>query len=322
MKREIRAALFAFSFLLLLILPAPAEEPTPDALRSLLEKHRTPLVTIEAKIERSVSGALSRTSESTSEFHGVLIDASGVILTTSAPFRSTSRTFQGREIEINKKPKKIQVEIEGHASKQAAYLGTTVSSLGLAFLKLKKPDDTSFKSLDLEVDQTPSIGEHVVWISRKTEPFDYAPYFSVTRINGMVSKPRKLWTLMHGLPAGLPMFAPDGTLLGVSVKVSPDDGAQSGGLFGGLLQSLQGESSTSMFLMSVETLRSVLKEHRKKIQAASPTSEEEEEEDDNGSDQKNKSDDANDEKNEESDGEGKDEGKNEEKDDGKETKTF
>ncbi len=244
---------------------AQADDPDAKRLRTLLQEKRSHLVTIEATIERAVSGPLSRRSETEKQLQGVLLDGAGTILTTSEPFDSSSREVRGEEMRIERSPKKLSVRIEGHEKPLTAHLKAKDERLGLVFLKLENPGEGSFSPMDLSTHRPPKVGERVVWISRRAETFQFAPVFRVTRINGSVTEPRKMWSMSESPPAGRPVFAPGGTLLGVTVQIQVEEDSDGGGLFGRMLRSLRGGSGTSTFLLPVDDLKNAWEQARERI---------------------------------------------------------
>ncbi len=246
---------------------AEAKGPGAEQLQSLLEAKSPHVVTIEAVIEREMSGVVSRSVETEQNFQGLLLDESGTILTSAFPFATSTRKDEDDELRIESKPKQLKVRVPGDSTTYEAFLGAKAAQFGLAFLKLKHPGEVSLEPVDLNQSRIPGVGEFVVGISRKAKTVKYAPYFFLTRINGSVSNPRQLWSLGEAPAAGLPVFAPDGTLLGVTVRIRVEENRDSGDPFGGILS--RGSRSSSVFLTSVDHLKNVLNGVREEIKKMS-----------------------------------------------------
>jgi hypothetical protein len=194
------AALFAAS-------PARAEEGALDA--RLAEKAPT-IVTVKVVLKRG-------DQESTREFAGTLVDASGTVMT------SASQIAPGKW-----SPVQIHVLFGNDPTENPAVLVARDSTLRLAYVQVL--DKKGLPAVDLTKGATTKIGQDLFTVTRSTRSFDFTPSIVRLYVTGKLEKPRPLWDFAgDSFAAGLPAFDLSGAPVGVVVDQLAPRGVESGG---------------------------------------------------------------------------------------------
>lgn len=203
-------------------LPAAAAGQEEGAgLAALLRDAAPAIVTVKVVVKTTMQmGGKSADQESRFEIPGVVVDAGGLIMTSSVPFapeRLMKMFSRGEKTPQTKTvPSEIQVLFGQDAKENPAFLAATDSILGVAFLQLDDLGGQKLKAIDFSHAGSPSVGDLVAAVSRLGKGFDSTPYFETARISGELSKPRRAWVTDHGLSTiGLPVFSAAGRVLGI-----------------------------------------------------------------------------------------------------------
>ncbi len=233
------------------------------ALERILNQNKKYIVKVEAVIEMSFQG---QSRERKRELTGTLLDSSGVVALPVEPFttRSVRSPRQGM-IEVKREPKSFKVFVGDDAKEYSAELGARSSRFGLAFLKIQAEDKESFPSVRISDHVSPELAEQVVWASRLGKNFDFKPVFNLGRVNALLDKPRKMWSLTRYPTPGHPVFNLDGDLIGIVGMIETGDDGQS---------SRPGMSSGSSFLLPASDVKRVLDRALKQINKAGDGDEE------------------------------------------------
>jgi hypothetical protein len=168
------------------------------------------------------SGGRSADHESRYEIPGVVVDASGLIMTSIVPFspermlKMLAHADDGDMPQIKTAASEIKVLFEQDQKESGAFLAATDSNLGLAFIQLEAPAGRKLGVVDFSHPGSPAIGDTIVAVSRLGKGFDATPYFTTARLSGEVTKPRKAWVIDRMIMTlGLPVFSLAGNVLGV-----------------------------------------------------------------------------------------------------------
>jgi hypothetical protein len=99
------------------------------------------------------------------------------------------------------------------------------TELDLAWIQIKEPGDQKFAYVDLAADAKGKIGDSLLAVRRLGKHFNRVPAIGGGRIGGMTTKPRDLYVPGGDLSGvlGLPVFTPEGKVLGVAITQTPDD---------------------------------------------------------------------------------------------------
>jgi hypothetical protein len=201
-------------------LPAYGDEDG-RRLAALLRDAAPSIVTVKVVVKTTVQvGGKSADQESRFEIPGVVVDASGLIMTSSVPFapeRLMKMFSRGdKSPQLKTVPSEIEVLFEQDAKENAAFLAATDSVLGVAFLQIEELGGQKIRAVDFAHGGSPAVGDPVAAVSRLGKGFDSTPYFETARVSGEISKPRKAWVTDHGLSSvGLPIFSPAGQVIGI-----------------------------------------------------------------------------------------------------------
>jgi S1-C subfamily serine protease len=137
------------------------------------------------------------------------------------------------------------VVIEREDKRYDAFLVATDTKLHLAFIQIEGLGDRALVPIDLEQAASPQVGDPVVAVARLDAGYDYTPYFRRARVGGALEKPRKAWVLDSAAAAsGMPVFTPEGAVVGVvsdvESGVADEDEGGGGGMMGMIRRMAQG----------------------------------------------------------------------------------
>lgn len=199
-------------------------------LAGLLRDVSPAIVTVKVVTNITVKqSAKSADHESRVELPGVVVDASGLIMTSIVPFAPEwllKRFTRGEDLaklQVTTVPSEIKICFEQEEKENGAFLAATDSNLGVAFLQLEDLAGKQIKAVDFSRPGAgPAVGDLVAGVSRLGKGYDAAPYFQTARISGKIGKPRQAWVTDGEVTMlGLPVFSPAGQVLGIVSMVGP-----------------------------------------------------------------------------------------------------
>lgn len=226
-RREIRSlgggAMVCLAAVLLAAEPAPADATT-DYEKLVKEKAAA---YVAVKYVLKVEGAFDDSADE-AETTGIMIDTKGLVLCGNAALGGGSFGRYG-----GSRPTEIKVLVGKDTEGLPATLLARDSELGLAWIQVKEPPSEDFAFIDFAKATTPKLGQRLLGLRRMGKYFDRAVVVSEGRVAGQTKKPRELLVPSEGLQAGwgLPVFAEDGSVVGVFVMQMPDEAEQSGDFF-------------------------------------------------------------------------------------------
>ncbi len=212
-----------FAAILLASAVAGAEDGGSQ-LQSILDRHAPSIVTVKAVLKFDVStGGQAQSQESRMESQGVVVDASGLIMVSSALFSSEDLKeglkLRGGNADVKVTPSDIKIVFEGEDKECEAFLAATDGKLGVAYLQVVDLGDKKLAALPSEGAKL-AVGDKIAFVSRLKKGYDYAPYVETATVAGQITKPRKAVLLDHDPGAmGLPAFNMAGEFAGVVVRV-------------------------------------------------------------------------------------------------------
>lgn len=171
--------------------------------------------------------------ESEAEITGVMVDAGGLVLCGNTRFGSPRMM---RQVGGSATPTDIKVLIGDDTEGLEAKVLARDSELDLAWVQIKKPGDKKFVFVDLTKSATPEVGQRVMTLRKMAKYFDRVLTVGEGRIAGKTRKPRDLFVPsgLGGLEPGLPVFATNGQVIGISVVQMPEDEELQGMAFTGI----------------------------------------------------------------------------------------
>lgn len=205
-----------------------------EEVRKLVETYQNAVLKVKVIITSwSVfQGQESSKEETKYEVMGTVIDNKGTVVTSSFAVDPSKlfRQFFGEEggFQMKSELKELKIitpdnrEIEGKVVLKD-------DKLDLVFINPKSPPENfAFKYVDLDNSVEPQLLDDVICIRRLGEDTDRSIFVSVSRIGGIINKPRLYYLPMDQLEPGSPAFSPDGKLIGLNtIKITPTEGTSS-----------------------------------------------------------------------------------------------
>lgn len=203
--------------------------------RKLLRDKSSALVTIKFVLKIKMGGMMAGMGdqESENEISGVMIEPKGLVLCSNTKLGGftavMSRMMGSMGGNISATPTDLKVLIGDDVEGREAKLLARDSELDLAWVKLKAPGDKPFDYVDFAKGVKPDIGQRIVATRRLGKYFARTAVVAEGRITGITKKPRDLYvpSMDIALAHGLPVYMPDGRVVGFTVMQMPDseDGA-------------------------------------------------------------------------------------------------
>ncbi|MHC5020806.1 MAG: trypsin-like peptidase domain-containing protein [Planctomycetota bacterium] len=211
---------------------ATAEETVKvgaNPIQTLIETRAKSIVNVRTVMQVSAMGQQQENRMNTT---GVVVDASGLILTMNLESddmlpipRRTRRMMRQQGMAISMKLQSASVVVDGVEDDLDAFLVATDSELGISFLQISNLGEHKLEALDFSAAGKPALGETVYAVTRMAKAFDFAAVVRESRIGGKVKKPRTSWALTGGITgAGLPLFNAAGQPLGIFTNLSAEAG--------------------------------------------------------------------------------------------------
>ncbi|MFO0838932.1 MAG: serine protease [Phycisphaerae bacterium] len=216
------AARIAASFLL--CSSALALDIGGDRLAALVGEKSPALVTIKYVLKMSM-GPMGE-SESETEIMGVMIEPTGLVLTSNTQISGMSSVMRRfmRGGDMTSTPKDLKVLAGDDTEGVEAELVARDSELDLAWVRVRKSPEKPYAAIDLSKSAKVKLGDEMVYLRRLSKYFDRAAIASTARVGGTTTKPRELLVPTAQLGTfGVPAFTESGALVGISVLQMPDD---------------------------------------------------------------------------------------------------
>lgn len=205
----------------------PAAAPADNPITHLIATRGKAIVTVRTVMNISFMG---RNQEMRQSATGVIVDASGLILTTNLQstdaipqLRMMRRQLQQQGAGVSVKLQSAKVVVEGVENELDAFLVATDSELGISFLQIEDLGERTLAALSFDESAKPELGDLVYAVTKLSKAFDYATVVRDGRIGGIVKKPRTAYAITGGINAlGLPLFNAAGSPLGVFTGLAAD----------------------------------------------------------------------------------------------------
>lgn len=207
---------------LALLLPTAAARPAAAQSKAnyakLIADVSPALVTIKYVLKFQGQGGVQ---EREREFTAVMIEKTGLVLCAGVQL-GTSKMFQRMGMG-SITPTDIKVLIGEDTTGVDARLLATDAELDLSWIQIKAPDEKGYACVDLAKATVPTLGDSLLTLARMDKFFDRAIVVREGKLAGQTTKPRELM-IPSGmdLEPGMPIFAADGSPVGVVVVQSPD----------------------------------------------------------------------------------------------------
>jgi hypothetical protein len=218
----VRTLLASLALSFAAIAPVSAFAADESAVYAKLAESRSPsVVTIKFVLKISMGGS---DEERETETAGVMIESGGLVMASNLQLGGISesmRSFMSPGMSMT--PKDIKVLVGDDTEGVEAKVIARDSELDLAWVQIEKKGDKTFAAIDFANAGKVAPGQTLYSVERLGKFFDRASTINDFRIGAVVTKPRKLYIPSERLSAGLgtPIFAADGTPVGVSVLQLP-----------------------------------------------------------------------------------------------------
>lgn len=153
------------------------------------------------------------------EITGLMIDKTGLIL---CPLSALMAGLTELPAGVTVNPTDVKVLIGEDAEGAAAKVVARDSELDLAWIKIDKPAEKGYTSMDLSQSVSPKQGDTLLFVDRMGNYYDRATFVGEVKVAATLKKPRNLIQ-----PSGLifslctPVFSADGKFAGVTVRQGP-----------------------------------------------------------------------------------------------------
>ncbi len=215
------------------------------SISKLVETRGPALVTVKFILK---GGEQDEESETT----GVVIDPSGLILTSNNAFDGVMARFG----QPARTPSDIKVLIGEDTQGLEAKFYARDSELGLAWVQLKDAPAKPLAAVDFEKGGTCKLGDGVYTVALMGKFFDRAHAVCEGRVSAVTKKPRELYIPSVGLAGfepGLPAFNGAGQVVGFTTLILPDQ-EEVQGTAGGMRAAMRGIIAGCMILPSNEVV--------------------------------------------------------------------
>lgn len=191
------------------------------------DKHSV-LVTVKFVLKIKMGGRMGGMGdqESENEITAIAIDSKGLVLCSNTKLSGMMAMF-GRMMggEMSAIPTDIKVLVGDDTEGIDAELVARDTELDLAWIQVTDPGDKTFEFLDFSKSAEAAVGQRVLVVRKMDKYFGRTPVVVEGRIGGVTQKPRKLYVptgeLMSSL--GLPVYLPNGTVIGIPITQTPDE---------------------------------------------------------------------------------------------------
>jgi S1-C subfamily serine protease len=252
----------------LLSAPASACAGDESEYQTWLEQKSPALVTVKFVLKIKMGGMMGGMGdqETDSEITGIMIDPKGLVLCSNTQFGGLfgmiGRFMGPMAGNISANPTDIKVLVGDDTEGLEAKLLARDTELDLAWVQIEEPGDAKFAFCDMARNATPQIGQRFFGVRRMGKFFDRVAAVVEGRVGGITAKPRDLYVPTTSIAAmsGLPIFATDGAVLGVTVAQMPDaedEPADPMGMLGSMLGGMQGamEGMGGLILPAAEVVK-------------------------------------------------------------------
>ncbi len=208
-------------------LPGAAQAAETGGHRKILSDKGSALVTVKFLLKANM-GPMGGETEQENEITGVMIDPKGVALCSNTQlggFIGMIKRMIGPMMgEITATPTDLKVLVGEDTEGREAELVARDSELDLAWVRIKQPGEKAYDFIDLSKGVGAEVGQPIVTLRRMGKYFARVAVAADAYIGGTTTKPRNLLVPTTGTAGvlGVPVFTPDGQLIGVTILQVPE----------------------------------------------------------------------------------------------------
>ncbi|MGB9798421.1 MAG: S1 family peptidase [bacterium] len=193
-----------------------------EQAKQIINAHKNAVLTVRVLVnEWFVSqGQESSKEETKYEAIGTVIDKNSTIATSASsvdPSKAFQQMFGERDYQIRSEVRGIKIILPDNKEVDGKIV-LRDDKLDLVFIR---PVDKSvqLEYVDLDASSEPELIDDVIGIQRLGEEQDRALFVSISKIGGIVNKPRKYYLPMNAFSPGSPVFTLDGKIVGICLAL-------------------------------------------------------------------------------------------------------
>ncbi|MGH7132786.1 MAG: trypsin-like peptidase domain-containing protein, partial [Phycisphaerales bacterium] len=213
LSTAVLAATIALSAGFVAVRPAAAADVSYDQLAT----DRGPaIVGLKFLLKVNAPAEMGGPREIQREVTGLMIEKNGLVLCANSAVGGNQADLPPG---VTVTPAEMKVLIGEDSEGAAAKVIARDSELDLAWIRIDKPSDKGYTSVDLKQHPAAKLGDRLLFIDRMGNYYDRAIFVGEVKVSAMLKKPRNLIQ-----PGGLifslctPVFAADGQFAGVTVR--------------------------------------------------------------------------------------------------------
>lgn len=222
MKRAVIALLTVVGLATLPCGLALGQDAVVESAKKIMKDKQDSVVWITGvgKMSATKSGVEVGKQEVKIEAYGTVVDKSGMVVAAYSHVDKTVAMEHNPQMQITNDISDIKIRM-ADGTELPASIVMKDPDLDLAFIKPDAGDETVqktvFTPIDLSDGGSADILDQVIELSRLGKTMNDTPVVALQRIASIVSKPRKYYIISGSASGGLPFFAADGKILGISV---------------------------------------------------------------------------------------------------------
>lgn len=208
---------------LLCFTPARADDLAKIG-RQIAEKNQQAVVTVENVIKTRISyGGEENTEETKNTIQGLIVDASGLVVTSLASIDPSSvmdalmsSTDETENVKHTAEIVSTKV-ILADGKEIPAQIVLRDKDLDLAFLRPLTPLDSPLAALDLSQNGAPALFDQVIMLQRMGAVANRTIGVSLDRVHAILEKPRRFYIVTNIDDLCMPAFTEEGKIIGIVV---------------------------------------------------------------------------------------------------------
>lgn len=208
---------------LFFLTPARADELAKIG-RQIAEKNQQAVVSVEIVLKTRISyGGEENTEESKNTIQGIVVDPSGLVVTSQAATDPSSIMDSSMPSPDDADSLKHTTEIIStkiilaDGKEIPAQIVLRDKDLDLAFLRPLTPVDSPLPAIDLTQNGTPELFDQVIMLQRMGALANRTIGVSLDRIHAIIEKPRRFYIVTNIDDLCMPAFTEDGKIIGIVV---------------------------------------------------------------------------------------------------------
>jgi len=210
--------------------PAAKAALADNEYQKLIADKGAAVVTVKFVMKMEMGGS-GEAREFQEEAFGVMMDPKGIVLVSNFSMGGAAARMGRGGGGITVTPTQIKVLIGDDTEGVDAKLVTRDSDLDLAWVKIEKPSDKPYVSVDFSKSVEAKVGEPLLTLDRLDKFFDRVPMVTETKVGAIVKKPRTLvMPASEARQFGAAVFTTGGAVVGFSTILLPSEDDEEGAM--------------------------------------------------------------------------------------------